>query len=87
MSRAKKMFIQEATENKGGLHKSLGIPMGKKIPMKKIKKAEHSKTPKIRKQANLAETLSHLRPHKSGGSTMPNITKQVKNFKGSSRSR
>lgn len=87
MSRAKKMFIQEATQNKGGLHRSLGIPQGKKIPVKRIKKAEHSRNPRIRKEANLAETLSHLRPHKKeGGSLMPHLTKNM-NFRGSCRSR
>lgn len=87
MSRAKKMFIQSATENKGGLHRSLGIPMDKKIPIKKIKKAEHSKNPKIKKQAVLAETLSQLRPHKKGGSVMSKQCERKMNFKGSSRSR
>ena len=59
-----KMFIKEATKNKGGLHRSLGVPEGKKIPAKKIEKAEHSKNPKIKKEAVLAETLSKLRKKK-----------------------
>lgn len=54
-------WIAEATKNKGGLHRSLGIPEGKKIPEKKLKTAEHSKNPKIAKQAQLAETLKGLR--------------------------
>ena len=45
---------------KGGLHKSLGIPMGKKIPKSKIKLAEKKKG-KVGKQARLAETLGKLR--------------------------
>lgn len=95
MSRAKKEFwMKEATENKGGLHRSLGVQMGKKIPVKKIEKAAHSKNPKIKKEAILAETLAKHRPHKmggsvKGGSTMPEIEpKKLKiNFRGSCRSR
>jgi len=44
-------------DNKGALHKALGVPMGEKIPEKKLKKAEHSKNPLTRKRANLADTL------------------------------
>lgn len=55
-----KKFIREATKNKGGLHRSLGVPMGKKIPEKKIEKAAE-KGGKIGKQARLAETLKGLR--------------------------
>lgn len=56
-------WIQKALgkSSKGKLHKKLGVPEGKKIPEKKIKKAEKSKSPKLRKEASLAETLSHLR--------------------------
>lgn len=54
-------WIAKATKNKGGLHKSLGVPAGKKIPASKISKATHSKNPTIKKQANLAKTLSKLR--------------------------
>ena len=57
-------WIGKATQNKGGLHKSLGVPMDKKIPAKAIAKAENSKDPKVRKQAVLAETLSKLRKKK-----------------------
>jgi hypothetical protein len=35
--------------------------MGKKIPMKKIEKAEHSDNPKLAKRAVLARTLRGLR--------------------------
>lgn len=57
----KKMWIAEATKNKGALHKKLGVKQGEKIPESKIKKAEHSKSPKLRKEANLADTLKKLR--------------------------
>lgn len=42
---------------KGALHESLHVQEGKKIPESKIKKAEHSKNPTLRKRAVLAETL------------------------------
>ena len=50
-------WIKDATKNKGALHRSLGVPMGEKIPMSKIKKAEKSSDPKLAKRARLAETL------------------------------
>lgn len=56
-----KNWIAKATKNKGGLHRSLGVPAGEKIPASKIEKATHSKSSKIRKQANLAKTLKGLR--------------------------
>lgn len=52
-----KKFIQAMHMKKGALHKSLHVPEGKKIPESKIKKAEHSKNPTLRKRAVLAETL------------------------------
>lgn len=51
-----KKFIQEAIKHPGALHQELGVPMGKKIPEKKLKAAE-KKGGKIAKQARLAETL------------------------------
>lgn len=52
-----KKWIANAVKHKGALHKTLGVPEGKKIPESKIKKAEHSKNPTTRKRAVLAETL------------------------------
>ena len=54
-------WIAGAIKKPGALHKSLGVPKGKKIPMAKIEKAEKSKNPTLAKRARLAETLSHLR--------------------------
>lgn len=56
-------WIQKALpkSSKGKLHKKLGVPEGKKIPEKKLKKAEHSVNPVIRKEANLAKTLRGIR--------------------------
>lgn len=48
-------------KHRGALHKKLGVPMGEKIPAKKLKEAEHSKNPKERKEAVLAETLKKMK--------------------------
>jgi hypothetical protein len=53
-----KKWVQTAIKNPGALHKSLGVPAGKKIPASKLAKAAHSKNPTTRKRANLAKTLS-----------------------------
>lgn len=61
MAKAKsKNFIQKAIKHPGALHKTLGVPLGKKIPTAKIKKAEHSKNPLTAKRARLAETLKKM---------------------------
>lgn len=57
-------WIQSALSKKGSkgkLHRELGVPEGKKIPAKKLAKAEHSKNPTIRREANLAKTLKKLK--------------------------
>lgn len=54
-------WIGKMHMKKGALHKELNIPEGKKIPEKKLKKAEHSKNPTLRKRANLAETLKSFK--------------------------
>lgn len=59
-----KKFIQKAIKKPGALHKALDVPMDKKIPEAKLEKAEHSKSPKMRARANLAETLKKM-PKKS----------------------
>lgn len=53
-------WIQDAKIKKGALHRELKVPMGKKIPEKKLEKAEHSKNPTLRKRAGLAETLKKM---------------------------
>lgn len=60
MAENKKNFIQKAIKHPGALHKTLHVPEGKKIPESKLKKAEHSKNPKTRKRAVLAETLKKM---------------------------
>ena len=51
-------WIQKALppSSKGKLHRKLGVPMGKKIPAKKLAAAA-KKGGKIGKRARLAETL------------------------------
>jgi hypothetical protein len=57
----KEKWIQEAvSKHPGKLHKALGIAEGKKIPEKKLEKASHSKNPKLKKEAVLAETLKKI---------------------------
>jgi hypothetical protein len=52
----KHMWIKDAVKHPGALHKEMGIPMGKKIPAKKLAKA--AKAPGVLgKRARLAETL------------------------------
>lgn len=53
-------WIKAATQNKGGLHRSLGIPEGEKIPKARIEAATHSDNPKTAAQARLAETLEGM---------------------------
>ena len=55
-----KNWIRDATANKGGLHKALGVPEGKNIPAKKVAAAA-AKGGKVGKEARLAQTLKGLR--------------------------
>lgn len=56
-------WIQKAIKHKGALHKEMGIPIGKKIPEKKLRAAA-KKGGKLGKRARLAETLKGLRKKK-----------------------
>lgn len=58
---AKGNWIRGAIEHPGSLHKALKVKQGEKIPAAKLKKAEHSKSPSLKKKAVLAETLKGLR--------------------------
>jgi len=55
-----KRWIQAAHIQRGGLHKSLGVPQGEKIGMGKIKAAE-KKAGKVGMQARLAATFAKMR--------------------------
>lgn len=56
----KEKWIQAAIKKPGALRKSLHVKKGEKIPAKKLEKAEHSKSPIMRKRAVLAETLKKM---------------------------
>ena len=56
-----KLWIQGAIKHPGILHKELGVPEGKKIPVARLEKAEHSKNPTLARRARLAETLRGLK--------------------------
>lgn len=45
--------------HKGALHRALGVPQGKKIPAKKMAKASHSKSPRVRRMVGLAHAFAH----------------------------
>lgn len=52
-----KDWIKGAIKRPGALHKALKVKEGEKIPENKLDKAEHSKNPRIKKEADLAKTL------------------------------
>jgi len=54
-----KNWIAGAIKHPGALHKELGVPMGKKIPAKKLSAAK-KKGGILAKRANLATTLSKM---------------------------
>lgn len=74
---AKKNWIEDATKNKGGLHKSLGIAQDKKIPKSKIRAAAKKKG-KVGKQARLAATLEKLGIAKEAAGGKPGIMSRLK---------
>lgn len=53
-------WIQGAIKKPGALHEQLGVPMGEKIPAKKLAAAA-KKPGKLGKRARLAETLKGLK--------------------------
>lgn len=55
-----KNWIEGAVKNKGGLHRSLGIAEGKKIPPSKLAAAA-KQSGKVGKQAHLTQTLKGMR--------------------------
>lgn len=61
----KEMFIAEAIKRPGALRKKLHVKEGENIPVKKLEKAAKSKSPTLRKEAVLAETLRKL-PRRGG---------------------
>lgn len=61
MGRSKKNWMQDAVKKPGSLRKALHVKEGQKIPEAKLEKAMHSKSPLMRKRANLAETFKKFR--------------------------
>lgn len=61
MKEKKGNWISGAIKKPGALHKALHVKPGKKIPEAKLEKAEKSKSPLMRKRANLAETLGKMK--------------------------
>jgi hypothetical protein len=57
-----KKWIQAATKGsrKGALHRALGVPLDRTIPLAKLKKAA-KKSGKIGRMARFAETMRNLR--------------------------
>lgn len=53
-------WIQKANIKKGGLHRALGIPMGKKIPLSK-KRWAASQPGRLGKMGRLALTFSKMK--------------------------
>ena len=56
-----KNWIAGAIKSPGALHRSLGVPQGKKIPAAKVEAATHSSNPTLRRRATLAQTLKKMR--------------------------
>lgn len=50
----------------GKLHREIGVPVGKKIPPAKLKAAEHSKSPVIKRDAVRAKTMEGWKSGKTG---------------------
>ena len=61
MAKAKGDPIHIKPENKGKLHRALDVPAGKPIPAGKLEKAENSKNPKLREEANFAKNAKSFK--------------------------
>ena len=56
----KEHWIKDAISKPGSLRKTLKVKAGSKIPEKKLEKASHSKSEKVRKEVQLAKTLKKM---------------------------
>jgi len=65
MSRSKRNWIQGAIKKRGALHGALHVPEAKVIPVAKLDKAAHGKSPLLRKRAHLALTLKKINDKKN----------------------
>jgi hypothetical protein len=57
----KKWIQKVVSKHPGKLHRELDVPEKKKIPLKKLERATHSRNSTIREEANLAEILKKVR--------------------------
>lgn len=67
-------MIHIKASHKGLLHKDLGVKSGSKIPVSKIKKAEHSSSAAVRKRAVFAENARHWHHGKKKGGSVGNFS-------------
>ena len=56
---AGKNFIKKAIRRPGALHRALGVPQGKRIPLADIEKASHAPG-RLGREARFAQTLASL---------------------------
>ena len=56
---AGKKFIAGAIKRPGALHRALGVPQGKRIPLADIEKASHAPG-RLGREARFAQTLASL---------------------------
>ena len=52
-------FIKKAIKRPGALHRALGVPQGKRIPLADIEKASHAPG-RLGREARFAQTLASL---------------------------
>lgn len=60
-SKKAKNWIKGTIKKPGALHKALGVPLGEKIPAKKLAKAAKSGSPLMKKRVALAKTLMKMK--------------------------
>jgi hypothetical protein len=59
------MSIHINPNHRGALHRATHTPMDQKITQAKIIEAEHSRSAKVRKEADFAAAAEHWNHHKS----------------------
>lgn len=76
-------WIANAVKNKGALHSHLKVAQGEKIPEEKLRAAQHSKNPAIRREAALAATLKGFHHKAKGQSLGKNVIRHLYTASGS----
>lgn len=59
------MSIHINPAHKGRLHRDLGVPQDRKLTVAQIEKAEHSRKPAVRKEADFAARARDWNHHRS----------------------